>query len=429
MDLSEDGGRWRQKKSGWKRLGFGLIGIVLLYLIFGKLFKSSLKEYSDEELNDVLSGGLNKPSKDYGIERRVISSLTLEEPFVDGQSLRYVNYMNRGNLLLNRKDNKVRLVSDEPQQSSSVWSLSPILEDVSSFELELDFSIHGKSIRNGLYGDGMAVWFVDRQLDSGPVFGAENLFNGLGVMIDTYKNSPPDDNKNKFPYVSIQLGDGTTPYNKYLDGVDTEVAGCHLKGVYNNRVPISKMRLIHIRESGYLSIDFDLKGKGDWTNCVTLDNAKLPQKPYFGLSAQTGQLSHNVDVYKAKIYSLIDRDQNPVISLDQLEVDQEKEIPQEDTAQRIRKRRNRRFARKEKASPPRRSIKRLQNSEQRIKEKNKAKYGEHGSFFGWLRHVILQWIKWTLYVSILATGSYIAFNFYRYKRDAMRGKRGGGLLS
>lgn len=220
MDLSEDGGRWRQKKSGWKRLGFGLIGIVLLYLIFGKLFKSSLKEYSDEELNDVLSGGLNKPSKDYGIERRVISSLTLEEPFVDGQSLRYVNYMNRGNLLLNRKDNKVRLVSDEPQQSSSVWSLSPILEDVSSFELELDFSIHGKSIRNGLYGDGMAVWFVDRQLDSGPVFGAENLFNGLGVMIDTYKNSPPDDNKNKFPYVSIQLGDGTTPYNKYLDGVD-----------------------------------------------------------------------------------------------------------------------------------------------------------------------------------------------------------------
>ena len=87
-------------------------------------------------------------------------------------------------------------------------------------QIEIEFKIHGAG---HLHGDGMAIWLTEERGKSGKVFGSTDNFNGLGVFIDTYKNSRPGVS---FPYVMAMLGNSSVSYDKDHDGKDTELAGC-----------------------------------------------------------------------------------------------------------------------------------------------------------------------------------------------------------
>jgi mannose-binding lectin 2 len=87
-------------------------------------------------------------------------------------------------------------------------------------QIEFEFKIHGKG---NLHADGMALWLTKQRATSGPVFGATDKFEGLGIFFDTYKNNRPGVT---FPYVMAMLGDGKTSYDKNTDGKDQELAGC-----------------------------------------------------------------------------------------------------------------------------------------------------------------------------------------------------------
>lgn len=91
---------------------------------------------------------------------------------------------------------------------------------VSSLQIEVTFQIHGSGI---LHGDGMAMWLTKEHATPGPVFGSTDNFNGLGIFIDTYKNSRPGV---VFPYVMGMFGNGSVPYDKDHDGKDNELGGC-----------------------------------------------------------------------------------------------------------------------------------------------------------------------------------------------------------
>ena len=56
-----------------------------------------------------------------------------------------------------------------------------------SFEMELTFHIHNEQVKHGLVGDGLAIWILDKPSDIGDVFGVQNKFKGLGIMLDTFK--------------------------------------------------------------------------------------------------------------------------------------------------------------------------------------------------------------------------------------------------
>lgn len=58
-----------------------------------------------------------------------------------------------------------------------------------NWALHVKLKIHGSE---KLYGDGLAIWYVKDPMVLGPVFGSKDLFSGLAVTVDTYKN----DNKN-----------------------------------------------------------------------------------------------------------------------------------------------------------------------------------------------------------------------------------------
>ena len=55
-----------------------------------------------------------------------------------------------------------------------------------NWEMVLHFHVHGQA--KHLFGDGFAVWYTKEHGRSGPVFGNQDYFTGLGVFFDTYSN-------------------------------------------------------------------------------------------------------------------------------------------------------------------------------------------------------------------------------------------------
>jgi len=120
-----------------------------------------------------------------------------------------------------RTDQYVRLASDTPSQSG--WLFSRIPLTATNWEVEFEFSIHGKG---HLHGDGFAMWITKDRAQPGPVFGHADNFEGLGIFFDTYKNNRPGV---VFPYVMGMLGDGKTTYDSDNDGKANEIGGCSVR--------------------------------------------------------------------------------------------------------------------------------------------------------------------------------------------------------
>lgn len=116
-----------------------------------------------------------------------------------------------------------------------------------NYEIEFEFKISGKG--SGIYGDGLAMFLTTDRAQTGPVFGNKDMFEGLGIFIDTYKNGRPS---TTFPYVSAMLGDGKTPYDAHHDNEKTELAGCSARGIRDSHVP-TKARMTYYKDD-YLKL-------------------------------------------------------------------------------------------------------------------------------------------------------------------------------
>lgn len=120
-----------------------------------------------------------------------------------------------------RADQYIRLASDMPSQSGWIFSRIPLT--ATNWEVEFEFSIHGKG---HLHGDGFAMWITKERAQPGPVFGHADRFEGLGIFFDTYKNNRPGV---VFPYVMGMMGDGKTSYDAANDGKANEIGGCSVR--------------------------------------------------------------------------------------------------------------------------------------------------------------------------------------------------------
>ncbi|KAB5570243.1 concanavalin A-like lectin/glucanase domain-containing protein [Coniochaeta sp. 2T2.1] len=194
-----------------------------------------------------------------------------------------------------RTDQYIRLTSDRPSQMGWLWSRVPLT--ATNWEIEVEFKIHGK---NQLYGDGFAMWLTKDRAKPGPVFGAADKFEGLGVFFDTYKNNRPGV---VFPFVMAMVGDGKTSYDKETDGKETEFAGCSARGIRHASVP-TKFRLTYFQDK-YLKLELQYKSEGEWTLCFeTNEPPTIPQVAYLGFTAETGELSDNHDIISVSAKNL-----------------------------------------------------------------------------------------------------------------------------
>lgn len=216
-------------------------------------------------------------------------------PYLAAPWSQYLWKRRHGSHGLTTRTRYIRLTSDRPSQSGWLFSRVPL--SATNWEIEVEFKIHGK---NQLYGDGFAMWLTKDRAHQGPVFGAADKFDGLGIFFDTYKNNRPGV---VFPYVMAMVGDGKTSYDKDTDGKDTEFAGCSARGIRHASVP-TKFRLTYWQDKS-LKLELQYKAENEWTLCFeTSEPPTIPQVAYLGFSAETGELSDNHDIISVNAKNL-----------------------------------------------------------------------------------------------------------------------------
>jgi len=187
----------------------------------------------------------------------------------------------------------VRLTPAEKSRAGTIWNTKPI--SFNSWEVEMSFKVGSTS---ALGADGFALWYTKDSRKEGPVFGNQDQWDGLGVIFDTFDNDGSSDN----PSINVFRNDGTWSYNGGQDGKHQSLGHCRL--YYRNYE--TQVKLTYI--DGRLQILTKLQNQNDWNLCTTVA-AELPQGYYFGLTAATGGLVDNHDVYKFEVTRLVGKEE------------------------------------------------------------------------------------------------------------------------
>eukprot|EP00029_Vermamoeba_vermiformis_P006163 TRINITY_DN233_c0_g1_i1.p1 TRINITY_DN233_c0_g1~~TRINITY_DN233_c0_g1_i1.p1 ORF type:complete len:512 (-),score=176.43 TRINITY_DN233_c0_g1_i1:82-1617(-) len=203
-------------------------------------------------------------------------------------------------------DDFIRLTPTEKGRKGWLWNSFPNSYTDWLVLTELRVSPNPDSPAR-LGADGMAVWFTKERSQPGPIFGNKDQWTGLGVILDTFDN----DNKRDNPRIQIVMNDGTRNYDKNQDGRNIELASCQVN--FRGQVPI-KLKIAYFNKR--LQVSYDTSGQvfeehRQWTVC----NAEplyleLPRLGYFGVTAETGDLFDNHDVYSFVTYRLAMQDPN-----------------------------------------------------------------------------------------------------------------------
>lgn len=431
----------------------GIIFLIFLYLIFPSW---SSNEGADDgsKSSDYYSRSSDNsnPDSDYrevnSDEFHTLSDLLHYSPKVNTVSLSYLSlppyldssiriphYKNGGNMLLSRNADYIRLVKDTPNNSGNLFSKVPISQDdLSAFEVEVEFQITGEQEKISLIGDGMAIWLTTEQLSQGDVFGMQSNFNGLGIFIDTYKNYNGKRNRHSFPYLSVQRNRGDpNHYDKSTDGSGTEIGGCSLHRIYNNEEN-SKLRITYVRAANVFEIDVDVEGTGDWRTCFRKENAAVDElipagRPvYLGVSAETGDLHHAVDLHTISASTFRTKDGDLIGDIDSLgeglhviDIEAAKRNSRDDD-------KDNKGIKREARRRKRRTVSRLRRQEKKLKEKDRIKYGNDHGFVGWFFAWVGYVFKVIAMLILASIGLYACVIGYRVYKDKQRRKAPRGLL-
>ena len=75
-------------------------------------------------------------------------------------------------------------------------------------------------------------------MGNGPVFGSSEVWNGIGIILDSFDNDALKDN----PKIQLVVNDGTRRYDHQLDGKSDELASC-IKD-YRNQPYVVRLKII-----------------------------------------------------------------------------------------------------------------------------------------------------------------------------------------
>ncbi|CAF0932076.1 unnamed protein product [Rotaria sp. Silwood1] len=198
-----------------------------------------------------------------------------------------------GNTLVT--DRYVRLTSDSQSKAGGLWNTIPV--SYPDWEMHVHFKVHGTG--KELFGDGFVIWYVRDPKLMGPVFGYQDYFHGLAILMDTYSNHNGPHN-HAHPYISAMVNNGSLHYDHDRDGTHTSLAGC--ESPFRGR---DTDTLVAIRyQNDRLTVSTDIEGKNVWKECFSVSDVRLPTQYYFGFSAATGDLSDNHDIISVHTYQL-----------------------------------------------------------------------------------------------------------------------------
>ncbi|KAJ6633148.1 Protein ERGIC-53 [Pseudolycoriella hygida] len=194
----------------------------------------------------------------------------------------------------------VRVAPSLRSQKGAIWTKSPTNFDY--WEVEIVFRVSG---RGRIGADGLALWYTAKKGEyTGDVFGSSDSWNGLGIFFDSFDN----DNKHNNPYIMAVLNDGTRKFDHQNDGTTQLLAGC-LRDFRNKPFP-TRARVEYYKNT--LTVLFHngmTNNNDDYEMCLRAEGVILPKNGYFGVSAATGGLADDHDVFHFLTTSLHDASQ------------------------------------------------------------------------------------------------------------------------
>ncbi|XP_072920283.1 protein ERGIC-53 isoform X2 [Hemitrygon akajei] len=191
---------------------------------------------------------------------------------------------------------QVRITPSLKSQKGSVWTKSIL--SFENWEIEITFRVTG---RGRVGADGLAVWYTAGQGLDGPVFGAADSWNGLGIFFDSFDN----DGKKNNPVILVVGNNGNQLYDHQNDGA-TQALGSCLRDFRNKPYPV-RARIIYYRKTLTVMIHNGFTpNNDDYELCARIENMSLPSEGYFGISAATGALADDHDVLSFLTFRLFE---------------------------------------------------------------------------------------------------------------------------
>lgn len=223
---------------------------------------------------------------------------SLFSPFVDS-SLQN-NYWDFGGHTIVDTNRYVRLTQDRQSERGWLWSRLPI--EANDFEITTEFVIKGDSPTQ--HGDGFAMWLTTTRAKEGPVFGNQDHFKGLGLIFDTYPNTP---HRSVFPRISAVYNNGDMSYDMAHDGENQEIVSCTEQ---LRRTPVeTRLRFTFVRDV-YMELAIQNRQWNQWTSCFRVPAVDL-QHPYLGFTASTGGVSDSHNIVSVWTNSLVYHSRSP----------------------------------------------------------------------------------------------------------------------
>ncbi|NWR39694.1 LMAN1 protein, partial [Tachuris rubrigastra] len=189
---------------------------------------------------------------------------------------------------------QIRITTSLKSQKGSLWTRAKC--PFQHWEVEVTFRVTG---RGRIGADGLAVWFTEEQGLEGPVFGAADRWNGLGVFFDSFDN----DGKKNNPGVIVVGNNGKLQYDHQNDGSTQALASC-LRDFRNKPYPV-RVKITYYKKTLTVLVNNGFTpDKDDYELCAKVQDLDLPSQGYFGISAATGGLADDHDVLSFLTFQL-----------------------------------------------------------------------------------------------------------------------------
>nr|XP_060617329.1 protein ERGIC-53 [Anolis sagrei ordinatus] len=189
---------------------------------------------------------------------------------------------------------QIRITPSLKSQRGSVWTKSKSIFEY--WEIEVTFRVTG---RGRVGADGLAVWFTEEQGLEGPVFGAADNWNGVGIFFDSFDN----DAKKNNPAVIVVGNNGKLHYDHQNDGSTQALASCQ-RDFRNKPYPVRAKITYYQKTLTVLINNGFTPDKEDYEFCAKVESMVLPPQGYFGISAATGGLADDHDVLSFLTFQL-----------------------------------------------------------------------------------------------------------------------------
>ncbi|NXC74815.1 LMAN1 protein, partial [Anhinga anhinga] len=189
---------------------------------------------------------------------------------------------------------QIRITTSLKSQRGSVWTKTKSIFEY--WEVEVTFRVTG---RGRIGADGLAIWFTEEQGLEGPVFGAADKWNGVGIFFDSFDN----DGKKNNPGVIVVGNNGKLLYDHQNDGSTQALASCQ-RDFRNKPYPV-RVKITYYQKTLTVLINNGFTpDKEDYEFCAKVEDMVLPSQGYFGISAATGGLADDHDVLSFLTFQL-----------------------------------------------------------------------------------------------------------------------------